>query len=485
MNMLFTSSVVVFMSNGLDGKEYVRQFFIYCVEHFVSRDPSLLFLCLPFVHHDVQNLTLVAPLILEACYHFFLQNAYEDDEFVIMVSFLLFFYAVYLFLLRSNISTRLELRHIYKQDVCHLSLDKASLKRIIEETIGSLGLDMKQSSVTQIINTLISHDIRSPQDVALVVEELSASASLCKGLAQRSCALSPKEYRDLSSQLMANILKEGVDSEEDGVQNDYTHRTVSMGSFGVAKAIVTKWAMAPKDFGMTLIVTVLFASIVPLQSTFLGSIIDGIDSGDSNKVRVGIIVWGSLLGVSSIADIALATLVAKLNGNAMNVCRKRVFSVILAGGIEFFDFFPPTSTIDTYTTQMAKVEMTLISATYTLLLSVLQLTMGVIFAFRLNWLVGFTFITVLPIVYSIDKLVKLSLKSSVVSTSLEGRTNEKFISMINCLPVIRSCGVSTWACSEFSRLIDEFSSGKIQSIRMSNYVQSYYQVCGNIYTLLW
>lgn len=200
---------------------------------------------------------------------------------------------------------------------------------------------------------------------------------------------------------------------------------------------------------------------------------------------MGVIVWGSLLatgGASSIIDIIFASMAAKLNGRAMKVCRSEVLSIILAGDVEFADLFSTSDTIDTFTTQMARVEFTLINATYTLLLSLLQLIIGCCFAFRLSWLIGLTFISMLPIVFSIDKVITLSLKSSEASASQERELNAKLISMMNCLPVIRSCDASNWVERQYISLIKDFSRGKVHSIRMSNYVQSYYQVFGNLYT---
>ena len=90
----------------------------------------------------------------------------------------------------------------------------------------------------------------------------------------------------------------------------------------------------------------------------------------------------------------------------------------------------------------------------------------------------------LPIVFSIDKVITLSLKSSESSASQERELNTKLISMMHCLPVIRSCNASNWVERQFISLIKDFSRGKVHSIRMSNYVQSYYQIFGNLYTAL-
>ena len=65
---------------------------------------------------------------------------------------------------------------------------------------------------------------------------------------------------------------------------------------------------------------------------------------------------------------------------------------------------------------MGRLEALLIAATYVFLLACSSLVLGIIFAFRLNAYLGFTFLVLIPIVYSIDTVVQKAMENSNAST---------------------------------------------------------------------
>lgn len=159
---------------------------------------------------------------------------------------------------------------------------------------------------------------------------------------------------------------------------------------------------------------------------------------------------------------------------------------------------------------MGRLEALLIAATYVFLLACSSLVLGVIFAFRLNAYLGFTFLVLIPIVYSIDTVVQKAMENSNTSTlrkSLifisyvvfvwlntkfflfvvldEGEVQIQFTSVMNCVPVIRSCNAKNWIMSKMKEPMDTYNEARFKSILWGCNVQAYYNSWGNIFLAVW
>ena len=337
------------------------------------------------------------------------QGYAHDTYFIIYNSLHLIGIGVYFFLLRSNMGLRREMQQMYSC-ACDCRVDSILPERIqllIQETNRALDLGLHDSVAPRVKESLCDNGIKHPQ---FIVEELSKYVSLWSWLPsfiskELSQKLSPKQYRLLSNQLLHNIRILGAHDEETGDQlAELKHRTVPLSASGVTLAVFEKWIKAPIQFALTCTSIAIVASTAPLQATFLGVAIDSINAKDSHGTTVALIAWSSMLFVRSLGVFSASIMQAKLNARVMDIYRKRLLSAIFSAGTEFFDLFLPGSIVDTFTSQMGRVEVILINATWTLLLSVLQLVMGVAFAFRLNYLVGLAFAEMLPVVSCVMSL---------------------------------------------------------------------------------
>ena len=381
---------------------------------------------------------------------------------------------VYFYLLRYNLGSRTLLQKIYtckdKTVLC-----PSLVKRLIEETNESFDLDMNDSFVRH-----LEDELNERQNIASYVEGLSAYASVwpCN-------QFSSATFRLLSTQLLLNEDILLLPHDDEAPVKEFAHHAIPLTSYGMTLAIFEKWIKVPLFFTMTCVSVLVVAVVVPIQATFLGKIINGINAGNSHDTAVGMIVWGSLLFVAPLGHYMVAFSQSQLNARALSLCRRSLLMVIFHSESRFFDSVAAEAAIvDTFTSQMARIEVLLVGATFTLLSSMLQLLMGVVFALRLNYLAGLSFAAMIPIMYSVDDFTQLALNESKASTVVESKLATQFSSSVHCLPIIRSSNATSWAVQRLDDLLNEHREKRSQAIFFSSTIKAYYQSCGNIYTAL-
>ena len=400
--------------------------------------------------------------------------------------FVLVIFALYLYSLQAQMMPRHQLAKIY-QSTNSLDSDEIG-HRLVKETIKSLGLfHLQENRAEEWISTF---RMCLPNDTMYFIEELSSIVSF------RSCfhcpatylnrrrrrqkynnGINSSQYRDFANQFVLNAKRVSIDEESSSL--DFSQRTLPLSAVAFVAALLDKWTKVPVDFVLTLVAMSMQASVIPLQSLFLGSFVDALVSLDSYSANVSLAVWSSLLLVSSVADSLVGFFMSGLTARAINKCKKQVLSVILNGGTEFIQAFPNATIV--FSSHTRTLEVLLISASYTLLLSLLQLVMGIIFAFRVDVVVGFAFVAMIPVIYSIDTVVKLALETSEVSAGKLSEEDLQFSSTMNCIPMIRATDSKTWATSKLNEVMDSYCDARRKSILWGSRVESYYRTWGNIY----
>ena len=293
----------------------------------------------------------LATIIIHGLTWFRVQPAYDVLILAIFV--------LYLWLAQYQHEPQRQLAKIYQFDI---SFDSDYIgESLIEQTIKSLGIDLQKQMIEECCPT-VSVRMRSPDATIYLIEELSTLVSLCGWI--KKSPLSSLEYRDLANQLVLNAEKVNADEESPFSSIHFTERTVPLSTSAFVAALVKKWMKVPVNFVFALLAIVLQASVMPLQSLFLGNIVDAMNLLDKRAATTSLTVWGLLLLVSSVADALVAYSMSGLNAGAMDMCKKQVLSIILNGGTEFMETFPNVANSFSY--NMGKLEYILISSTYTL-----------------------------------------------------------------------------------------------------------------------
>lgn len=388
-------------------------------------------------------------------------------------------FVLYLWLAQYQHEPQCQLAKIYQFDISFDSDNIGIGESLIEQTIKSLGIDLQKQMIEECCPTA-SVRMRSPDATIHLIEELSTLVSLWGWI--KKSPLSSLEYRDLANQLVLNAEKVNADEESPFSSIHFLERTVPLSTSAFIAALVRKWMKVPVNFVFTLLVIILQASVMPLQSLFLGNTVDAMNSLDKQAATTSLTVWGLLLLVSSVADALVGYSMSGLNAGAMDTCKKQVLSIILNGGTEFMETFPNVANSFSY--NMGKLEYILISSTFTLFLASFQLILGSIFAFRLQLSVGFLFVVMIPFILNMDKTAKKALEKSKISSSKQSEVDSQFSATMNCFPVIRSTDTSAWAMKKLEEPLNNYRKARQKSILWSTLVQTYYAMWGNVYLAL-
>jgi hypothetical protein len=393
------------------------------------------------------------------------------DELILAI------FVLYLWLAQYQHDPQRQLAKIYQFDISFDSDDIG--ESLIKQTIKSLGIDLQKQMIEEYCPT-VSLRMRSPDATKHLIEELSSLVSLWGWI--KKSPLSSSEYRNLANQLVLNAEKVNADEESPFSSILFTERTVPLSTSAFVAALVNKWMKVPVNFVFTLLAIVLQASVMPLQSLFLGNIVNAMNSLDKEAATTSLTVWGLLLLVSIVADALVRYSMAGLNAGAMDMCKKQVLSIIFNGGTEFMETFPNVANSFSY--HMGKLEYILISSTFSLFLASFQLIMGIIFAFRVEFSVGFVFVVMIPFILNMDKTAKKALEKSKESSSKQSEVDSQFSASMNCFPVIRSTDTSAWAMFKLEKPLNNYHKARQESILWSSLVETYYTCWGNVYLAL-
>ena len=139
---------------------------------------------------------------------------------------------------------------------------------------------------------------------------------------------------------------------------------------------------------------------------------------------------------------------------------------------------------NSFSYHMGKLEYILVSSTFTLFSASFQLILGIIFAIRLHFYVGFFFVVLIPFILNMDTTAKKALGKSKESSSLQSEVDSQFSATMNCFPVIRSTDTSAWAMSKMEEPLNKYRKAWQTSLSSSTLVQTYYALWGNVFLAL-
>ncbi|KAL7547213.1 hypothetical protein ACHAWF_010531 [Thalassiosira exigua] len=426
------------------------------------------------IFHLILSLTSIRRSIMQ---HRYMEGNISCHPTLITVHVLCF--GCYIALMRYNILHLKQLRDVYLFEGCDVLLSKETVEGILREVITVLDLDSLILADDMKVN-----EIQGKKDFADLIEGISSHVTMFGKCGRKK--MSPSQFRLLSRELMRD-LKENAkmqDVEEGSRPRCHQTRQIPLSWFEVVVEIFRKWMCVPKQFALTFLTVTVLGSIIPLQSLYLGKVIDHSNDGDARGALIALAIWASLFPVDIGLYIFLGFAAAQLNAEAVRVCRKQVLEVVVSSGTAFSDFFQPGSIVDTFTSQMGRVEVVLINSTYTLLRCALQLIMSVAVAARLDPLISVLFLSMMPVMFSVDKITRIAQKSSEESSLLEAKLASMFMSLIDCLPMTRSCNVGSWMLDRFDAPLTEHFNARKRTMFWSNFVQVFYRACGFSYLVI-
>ena len=345
-----------------------------------------------------------------------------------ILSVTLIMFGCYLFLLRINHEPMNELRDVLGTnqageygDHDDENSDMSMIMQSFRKTSTEITKEQVQEAFNHALEVLIvSEDIkrgkkikidldqrvRAAGDGALdywcIVKRISEHVSIWPGWKSNNNSqyLSSSEFRRVVKQ-MANCLSSYCDSEH-GCNIEKV--PVPITSFALVWTILQKWIQCPREFIVSLIIMSMAAAIAPVQAIVLGIFVNNA-SYNQKDARTALIVYCFLAGINPVIMLALSYSQSKLNTRAMLLCRQRALGAVVNSNVDG-DGSSAGEIVDVFTSQTGRVEVTLITSTYTMLFSTMKITIACLSCLQVNIILAAAFICLLPVMYSNDDLTK-------------------------------------------------------------------------------
>jgi len=286
----------------------------------------------------------------------------------------MFLLGLYLYALRYNTRALRSLRYamfVFEDNgkatpISFPSMDENALQETFEVAAIALGLPVTHLPAKDLLRGMkVRKGPEWRNDWAAVLIRLSALVCWSPRKKKKKSTLSSSQYRKLVNQMVLDI----VESDDD---KHLLKRSFPLSSFEVMNKIWSRWAMLPWNFLYVLFAAILSASIYPLQATFFGDIITQVGTGNQKRALSALIGWGTV----TLAQVGIAVVMAdaqsRLNSGVTAISRDRIMDVVLKGGTEFAEANAPGEIVDAFTSQIGRLEMMLINATFTLLISLVR-----------------------------------------------------------------------------------------------------------------
>jgi len=423
----------------------------------------------------------------------------------LILSVTLIMYGVYLFCLRQNHEPMNELRDVLDAKQAGVDDDHddeygdmSMIMQSFRRTSTEISKEQVQDAFDHALEVLIvSEDvnrgkqikihldqrIRTADDGALdywcIVKRISQHVSIgprCTSNTNNQY-LSSSEFRRIVKQ-MANCLSSYCDS---GDGCNIQKVPVPITSFALVWTILQKWIQCPREFIVSLIIMTMAAAISPVQAIVLGIFVNTANN-NQKEASSALIMYCFLAGINPVIMLALSYSQSKLNTRAMLLCRQRTLNAVVNSNVDG-DGSSAGEIVDVFTSQAGRVEVTLITSTYTMLFSTMKVIIAALSCIRVDVVMAAAFICLLPVMYSNDDLTKRATEASQKASRLEGKLASNFASLVSCLPVLITSDTGVWAADRIQPMLLELSQARQQSIFASGAISVYYLMCGAIYSL--
>mmetsp|Transcript_2377 Transcript_2377/g.5234 ORF Transcript_2377/g.5234 Transcript_2377/m.5234 type:complete len:925 (-) Transcript_2377:1138-3912(-) len=311
-------------------------------------------------------------------------------------------------------------------------------------------------------------------DWALVIQRLSKATAIPLFTMCNNGRIPSSSYRKLVGQLLL-FLRVYCETGK-LVQEGSPKRTLPL-SLGETLAVVFSLSWNVKGmFFLTVVPACIFATLPPLQGPLIGTFGKHSDPGkpedyDPKKATVAFAVMLALpYGLMPVLQFTKNFFLARYVSQLGTWCRKRMLNVMMKGGTEYSEVYRGGKLCDAFSNQLTQVEMfTQIAFMNMLQYSVTVIASVITAAIDLP-IASVLFISMVPIIFSIDYFSIRGIRASVKQASVDGRFAGMISSTVECKPVIRACNAGSWIQTQFSDQIDETQMAHQRSFFWSNLI---------------
>lgn len=192
----------------------------------------------------------------------------------------------------------------------------------------------------------------------------------------------------------------------------------------------------------------------------------------------GLLVAGPLLSVLGIYVEALFT------KKMVSKCRQKMLVNSMRGGTKFGEKFRTGKLIDSFSSQLFQFELYTNSFFITVLPSLLSTIAGVAIAARSYAPAVYLFISLMPIIFSVDYFEDRASRASAKRARTDAIFSGKVSSAVECRDAIRAGDASDFILKDMKEMLDATDRTHFSNFFRSGASAGYIQVMAGIYTVL-
>mmetsp|Transcript_16409 Transcript_16409/g.24367 ORF Transcript_16409/g.24367 Transcript_16409/m.24367 type:complete len:644 (+) Transcript_16409:444-2375(+) len=226
---------------------------------------------------------------------------------------------------------------------------------------------------------------------------------------------------------------------------------------------------------------VLTNAIVP-QAT--GDFINAAAIGNKPEALRALYTFVVLIVAGPLFNVVAAYTEALFTKKMVGLCRRKMLRNSMKGGTKFGEQWRPGKLIDSFSSQLVQFESYTISFFVSIVPVVLAMISGVVVSARAYPPAVYLFISLVPILFSVDYFEDRANRASAKRAKTDGIFSGKVASAVECRDAIRAADASDWIITDMEENLDMTDKTHFASFFRSSLSEGYISVMAAIYMLL-
>ncbi|KAL7549513.1 hypothetical protein ACHAWF_014128 [Thalassiosira exigua] len=361
-----------------------------------------------------------------------------------------------------------------------------ALKQVATNASKAVGIS--DEAIESIKQHLDGNNIREGQDEALddwtlVIYKLGKVVSFVP-FCRSKTAITSGQYRNLISQMIIYIrsyMDTGKISED-----ELAHTRTAPLSFFETFATMFRFSMqVPCAFFLALIPrSFLMINQVSLQAFAVLLFVKGITTLDKSMAFQGLALLIVVFGLNPVLSFLANIVESSYSTKVVDNCRRKMLGSALKGGTEFDEAYPSGKLIDAFSNHLAQLEIYAQYQFITCFSQLVALVSGMITVSQSYPFACILFVSLLPVMLSIDYFTKRASYASNMRAENDGQLMGKLASAVECRKAIRAGNAGSWVREDLQEILLSTKDTHRSSFLKSTLVQNFTELVAAFYIIL-
>jgi len=264
--------------------------------------------------------------------------------------------------------------------------------------------------------------------------------------------------------------------------------TKETAQMNVGEALVTMFRIAlqlPISFVVAMLPRTVYAVIhAAINPYALGKFMNGVAYQDNTMALNGFITLILSIFIAPLINIFSSLLESKFATNMIDECRHKMLSSTLKGGMEFDEVHRPGKLVDTFSSQVNQVELFCQNFFIQLTPIFAQVIAGVTVSAIQYPFAVILFISLLPIMMSIEYFDDRATLASSKKTNADAKLMSKITSSVECRKAIRMSNSVEWIANDMEKTLEFIKITHFESFFRSSLVLNFIDFGGAFFIVL-